>query len=120
MKRIITFLLMGMMCWLNADAAPINRQAAMQKAAAFLKEMKVSQQLSPVVDVQKLAPRRSRALPAADVDPYYVFNRGNGEGFIIVSGDDQTEPVLGYCDKGSFDYSQTPDNMKSWLAEYEN
>ena len=120
MKRIVTFLLMGMMCWLNADAAPINRQAALQKAAAFLKEMNISQQLSPVADSKKLAPRRSGAVQYADADPYYVFNRGDGEGFIIISGDDQTEPVLGYCDKGSFDYSQAPDNMKALLAEYEN
>ena len=120
MKRIVTFLLMGMMCWLNADAAPINRQAALQKAAAFLKEMNISQQLSPVADSKKLAPRRSGAVQYADADPYYVFNRGDGEGFIIISGDDQTEPVLGYCDKGSFDYTQAPDNMKALLAEYEN
>ena len=29
---------------------------------------------------------------------YYVFNRGNNEGFVIVSGDDVAGPVLGYSD----------------------
>ncbi len=33
---------------------------------------------------------------------YYVFNNGKDNGFIIVSGDDNAAPVLGYCDEGSF------------------
>ena len=47
-----------------------------------------------------------------------MFNRGEKEGFIIVSGDDRAEEVLGYCDQGEFDYAQLPDNMRSWLERY--
>ena len=65
MKRIITFLLMGMMCWLNADAAPINRQAAMQKAAAFLKEMKVSQHRGAAERFQPLMSTHTMSSTAA-------------------------------------------------------
>lgn len=49
---------------------------------------------------------------------YYIFNAGNGQGFVVVSGDDATAQVLGYADKGDFDYEKAPDNMKAWLYEY--
>ncbi|MBR5686300.1 MAG: C10 family peptidase [Muribaculaceae bacterium] len=51
---------------------------------------------------------------------YYVFNRGNNEGFVIVSGDDVAGPVLGYSDKGSFDYNQAPEYLQYLLDEYHN
>lgn len=50
---------------------------------------------------------------------YYVFNHNTGDGFIIVSGDDRSLPVLGYSDQGSFDFNRLPANMKWWLSEYQ-
>lgn len=32
----------------------------------------------------------------------YLFNINNDGGFILVSGDKNTEPILGYSDKGNF------------------
>ena len=50
----------------------------------------------------------------------YVFNNEAGEGFVIVSGSDQTTAsVLGYSDKGRFDIEQAPENLKYLLAMYE-
>ncbi|MBR6947877.1 MAG: Spi family protease inhibitor, partial [Muribaculaceae bacterium] len=43
---------------------------------------------------------------------YYVFNRGNNEGFVIVAGDDMSTPVLGYSDKGAFDFNEAPEPMR--------
>ena len=51
---------------------------------------------------------------------YYVFNREGGNGFVIVSGDDVASPILGYNDKGSFDYNQAPEYLKYLLDEYQN
>lgn len=48
----------------------------------------------------------------------YVFNRGNGDGYVIVSGDDRAMPVLGYSDSGTFDPDNMPDGMKYMLDEY--
>lgn len=47
--------------------------------------------------------------------PYYIFSRGEGHGFVIVSGDDTTAPILGYTDQGDFDFSTLPDGLKSML-----
>lgn len=50
---------------------------------------------------------------------YYAFNR-NGGGFVIVSGDDRTDAVIGYADEGSFDVNTIPDGMKDLLDSYKN
>lgn len=47
--------------------------------------------------------------------PYYIFSRGEGHGFVIVSGDDTTVPILGYTDQGDFDYDSLPEGLKSML-----
>lgn len=46
----------------------------------------------------------------SEATAYYVFNatssqgsKESGQGFVIVSGDDRTVPILGYADKGVFD-----------------
>lgn len=50
---------------------------------------------------------------------YYVFNREGGNGFVIVAGDDVTEPVLGYSDRGSFDINLAPEPLKYLLDLYQ-
>lgn len=50
---------------------------------------------------------------------FYVFNCGTADGFVIVSGDDRAESILGYSDSGSFDYNKIPENMRWWLSEYQ-
>lgn len=50
---------------------------------------------------------------------YYVFNKGDNNGYVIVSGDDRTKPICGYSDTGVFDYNNIPENMKWWLTTYQ-
>ena len=108
----------------NANAEPITREQARQRAAAFLSSRTGSRHLKAVESDTRLSPRRHvrkvKGLTTDALDLYYVFDRGTDEGFVIVSGDDQTVPVLGYTDQGHFDYSQLPENMKFWLKGYEN
>lgn len=78
----------------------------------------------------KTSTRASNALDAgsyqlgytAQVDShvgFYVFNRGNNEGFVIVSADDRTsEQILGYSTQGTFDYNKLPANAKAWVDGY--
>jgi hypothetical protein len=51
---------------------------------------------------------------------YYIFNisTGNQEGFIIVSGNDATKPILGYSNEGAFSIDKIPSNLQSWLNFY--
>lgn len=50
---------------------------------------------------------------------FYVFNRGDGGGYVIVAAEDRANEILGYTDNGTFDYNNIPENMKWWLGEYE-
>lgn len=50
--------------------------------------------------------------------PYYIFNGGNHQGFVIVSGDERTIPILGYVEGDEFDEEKMPDNMRAWLNGY--
>jgi hypothetical protein len=45
----------------------------------------------------------------------YVFNFNGG--YVIVSADDSSSPILGYSDQGQFDYASTPDGLRYMLDE---
>jgi len=63
------------------------------------------------------------ALASADNSPYYIYSRGAGRGYIIVSGDDRTAEIIGYTDSGDFDYASLPDPLRemldAWAAKIE-
>ena len=50
---------------------------------------------------------------------YYVFNRDGGQGFVIVAADDLSTPILGYSDKGSFDYNEAPEALQLMFKGYQ-
>ena len=49
---------------------------------------------------------------------FYVFNVGDGDGFVIAGGDESARQILGYSTCGTFDYDQAPDNFRWWLSQY--
>jgi hypothetical protein len=50
----------------------------------------------------------------------YVFQNAAGAGFILVSGDDIAEPVLGYSNESSFDLNTKNKAFLSWMEFYQN
>jgi hypothetical protein len=51
---------------------------------------------------------------------FYVYNIGSNLGFIIVSGDDATKPVLAYSDDTTFPTANIPSNLLYWLDFYKS
>lgn len=51
--------------------------------------------------------------------PYYIFNAEDNKGFVIISGDNRTQKILGYSDTGSFIEKNIPPQLKWLLAEYQ-
>ena len=94
-------------------AAPVGRQQARQKAVAFLKQQNFVAQIS-----EKAPIRAKSAAVTVDQSPYYIFNLDGNKGFIIVSGDDRAEEILGYADEGSFDAENIPDGLQALLDQY--
>ncbi|TAJ08213.1 T9SS C-terminal target domain-containing protein [Marinilabiliaceae bacterium JC017] len=50
---------------------------------------------------------------------YYVFNVDNNRGFVIVSAEDNTVPILGYSDNGAYSKTNQPPAFIEWMKHYE-
>lgn len=50
--------------------------------------------------------------------PYYIFSRGAGKGFVIVSGDDSTAPIIGYTECGDYVEEQLPQPLRNMLTAW--
>ena len=103
----------------GATADPVTKSAAQQTAESFMAKrgMKMADGLSLTYQAQASS-SKGKAAPAANAF-YYVFNNTEQGGFVIVSGDDATEQILGYSDTGTFDSENIPASMKELLDGYQ-
>lgn len=90
-----------------AYAGDIDDDEALAIARKFLK----GKNLVPV-SCDNISSRRNAA--ALKYPAFYIYNAENEGGFVIVNGDDEANPVLGYSDKGSFN----PSNLHPFLSKY--
>ena len=96
-------------------AGPVDQEAAKQKAQNFIaNKMGVKAHRSMKATSSGVTKATNRA---ATRDYLYVFNIDGG-GYVIVSGDDRTEDILGYSTTGTYDANKMPDNMRAFLQEY--
>lgn len=113
MKRLL--LILTLVCFvISGWAEQITREQALRKAQQFLSK----KGLPSSVKVAETQMSRRRAQGISQPDYYYVFNNGQNQGFVIISGDDRAETVLGYATSGSFDVDNIPSNMAAWLQGY--
>ncbi len=100
-------------------AQHVSVEQAREKATEFFKG-KASNGTNS--SARKAMKQRSEAkLTLANQDAtYYVFNVGESQGFVIVSGDERTTPVLGYADKGRFEEGNLPEGLKQLLGQYQS
>ena len=114
MRRIL--LCAAVLCAaIGLSAAPVDMRTAQSKAQAFVQQKLYGGRLcAPISGEMKLvhAEMNSKMLDRA---VYYIFNSQNG--YVIVSGDDRAEEILGYGDH-PLDINTIPCNMKAWLATY--
>ena len=95
-------------------AATVTREEARQLALRFLTEHG-----SGVAAARGMQPVPLLLRDAASVEQLHVFNVGQQEGFVIVSGDDCTgDLVLGYADSGEIAQETMPANLRAWLQGY--
>ena len=113
MKKNLLLLIGLLLCQLTW-ADNVTEEAAIEKAQLFLNGR------APKSSVSRLrAPGVHPQLKLAKAEKhFYVFNIDNEEGFVVVSGNDQTPAILGYCDEGSFNSEEMPESMKAWLQGY--
>ena len=82
-----------------AEANPITRSEARQ----------VAQELVGINDAT------SDDVPVA---PYYIFSRGRGQGYVIVSGDDSTAPIIGYTEQGDYERDTEVEPLRVLLDDW--
>ena len=117
MKKTVYYIsiIVALLLSTNVMAGPVSSQDAKQKAAAFLQK-----QAQQTKNARRAAALRAPQLAEAQAfgEALHVFNVGDDNGFVIVSGDDRTEEILGYVEGGSFDLNNMPDNMRFVLQMY--
>lgn len=113
MKRLL--LILSLVCFaISTWAGQITRNQALLKAQQFFSQKGLPSSLTSA----ETHASRHRAQGAMQPDYYYVFNAGPDQGFVIVSGDDRAETVLGYATSGNFDVDNIPPAMADLLNYY--
>jgi len=111
MRKILNILLL--LCLpLAVLGAEITQQQAKEKARAFMQQQQGRRALAhgSVTD-QNMQPVEM------GLQSLYAFNCEGG-GYVIVSGDDSTTPVLGYSPDGALNVAEMPANLRTWLEGY--
>ncbi len=99
-----------------ATAESVTPQQALEQARSFMQRREADGSRP-----RKAPGRQALQLKmVGEESGLYLFNVSDGEGFVIVSNDDRTAPILGYSDSGTLDPARMPENMRWWLQEYAN
>lgn len=111
-KKLIFPVLVCLSSWAHADVVSVDN--AKQLAADFF----MASGQEELADVDALDLAYTCGIKSHPV--YYVFNARQNQGFIIISADDCTTPVLGYSLEGSYDAASVPPSMKWMMQGLEN
>ena len=113
MKKL-TFLLTLLLVSATVSAERITEQQALQKAQSFLHEKSVQAKVS---SGRQKARKVKGTATSSTLQNLYIFDIEDDGGFVIVSGDDSTDPILGYTTRGKFDECHMPHNFRAWLEQ---
>lgn len=126
MKKTLSLLMLLTLC-LQTSAQHVTKDAAQAKAVEFFNQQrafpkkKVGAVLLPTAArLSDKAPRQQKAHSQKEQTnaPYYIFNASDGQGYVIVSGDERAQKVLGYSDTGHISEETMPCGMKMLLDLY--
>lgn len=116
MRKTLLFALLLAFTWMQVQADPVGLQQARSQAAAYLQQQGLT---LAETDAQSVHRGVRRSGKFAMHPAYYVFNAADGAGFVVVSGDDRTAPILGHTQHGAYDATRMPQNLKSWFEACE-
>ena len=81
---------------LHVPASPIGRAEAFKAATAVEPGLSIGEDMG--------------------CEPYYVFIRGRGRGYVVAAGDDCAPPILAVVDTGYYEPERMPQFLKDWYA----
>ena len=97
----------------TAWADDVTAEQAREQAQRFMQQHRIASGKT-----NKVSPSKNLSMTMTQMNGLYVFNMAEDGGFVIVSNDDRTTPILGFSDSGSIDPDNMPSNMKAWLKGY--
>lgn len=100
-------------------AGPVSENKALQVASHFVSTLAPLRSDAGLQLIYQGFGKEANALRNGQTPLLYIYNIGESDGFVIVSGDDNAYPVLGYADKGSIRTERMPPNLRNWLDFYE-
>lgn len=100
-------------------ASPVLESEALKTATRFHQLRSPSRLRSAEVLKLVYQGTSNKLRSSAGVPAFYIYNIGDRQGFVIVSGEDATKSILGYADEGSFKTDSMPDHLKGWLNFYQ-
>ncbi len=123
--RVALLVLIALASFATAQAKVVDRSEAMQTAANFLRSHSSVAVLSAsnvkeVWNSNQLSAAGVATVSATSAPTFYVFAPETGTGFVIVSGDDATESILGYSDESAFETEDMPCTFLSWCEAMDN
>ena len=110
MKRLIIFLTISLAAVCGMQATQVSETEARQVADKFFSAKSSLFKARQGQSVTRLA-------YTADNGRFYVYDRSQNGGFVVVAGDDRLPQVLGYGEKGDFSASNLPSSLRYWLEE---
>lgn len=107
MKKHILLTVLFTMIAVISFADPVTPAKARELASGYMENG-----VSP-----RLAVKRANANSDAP-QPLYVFSRGEGKGFVMVSGDDALPAIIGVTESGDFDENDVPPALQDMMDYY--
>lgn len=117
MKRIIFIVLAGLIVSVSMMANVLTEEQALVIAKSF-RQSGARSTINPTLVYTGMATSQKGAR-STNIPAFYVYNYGTNDGFVIVSAEDTTLPILAFSDKGQFVADERmPIQVASWLKGY--
>lgn len=118
MRKTITLFIISFFVSTAINAGPVDAERAREIATSFWNSNSTLRtsgelQLLPEAGMARAASRNTTATNDAQ---YYIFSTTDKRGFVIISGEDQLTPLVGYSDNCNID--DMPPALAEWLGEY--
>ncbi len=101
---------------MSAHGVPRSEKEALQEAVSFFRN-------NPSVRRAAAGTRTAMEYAYSAVQEngevaFYVFNRGESDGFVMVSAESNTPTIIGYSTTGRFDPADLPTGLQAWMESY--
>lgn len=92
-------------------AVPVSEPAARLVASNFYRNQNGS-------EAQQILLREHYHTTLTQRPVYYIYQMGANNGYVIVSGDDQAFPIIGYALKGKYVTQNQPEHFAKWILKF--